>query len=107
MRKIIFSLIWLCASLQVLYAQTTGKWSQEVVTFPDGKQKEVSLYYDSFKEWLNYEDEQGEEQSFHPEDVVSFEYLGSRYYSLPFNNGKLSFFKVEFEGVHTARLKKK
>lgn len=106
MYRFILSFIFVAVTIQVLNAQTQVKWSPEIVTFPDGKEKEILLYYDSYKEWLQYKDEKGEEKMFHPEDVASFEYLGSRYYSLPFNNGKLSFFRVEYEGAHTALLSK-
>lgn len=106
MYKLLLSTILLLGSTLWLYAQNKVEWSEEMVSFPDGEKKEYLLYYDTYKEWLQYIDEKGQEKMFHPEDVTSFEYLGSRYYSLPFNNGKLSFFKVEYEGGHTAVLSK-
>lgn len=101
----LFTLIFLLAGTLRSIGQENETWSYEHITFPDGKTEEYYVYFDSFKEWLYFKDE-GEVRYFLAEDVVSFEYKGSRYFSLPFNSGKLSFFKVEFEGNKSALLSK-
>ncbi len=96
----------LLAFTHTTFAQEQNAWSYELITFPDGETKEHYVYYDPYKEWLYFEDKAGEVRYFLADDVISFEYRGSRYYSLPFKNGNLSFFKVEFEGEKTALLSK-
>jgi hypothetical protein len=87
-------------------AQEKEGWSNELITFPDGETEEYYVYYDAFQEWLYFENRKGEVRYFIADDVVSFTYRGNRYYSLPFQNGSLSFFKVEYEGENTALLSK-
>lgn len=99
-------LILLGSCFNFVQAQSPEIWSYEVVYFPDGESEEYYLYYDEFYDWIYFINELGEERYFTAEDVLSFEYRGARYYSLPFQNGSLSFFKVEFEGSKIAFLSK-
>ncbi len=100
----IFLVLFLASSLVV--AQEQDSWSFEPVTFPSGKKERFLISYDSFNERLYFKNEKGEENHFLAEEVVSFEYMGSRYYSLPFEGGAFSFFEVEFEGESTALVSK-
>ena len=93
------------ASLNVL-AQDHDSWSYEQITFHDGATEKYYVHYDSFKEWLYFESEEGEVRYFIAEDLTSFTYRDSLYYSLPFESGMYSFFKVEYEGSKTALLSK-
>lgn len=99
-------LTFFLASTDVSIAQEREGWSYESVTFPDGETEEYYVHYDAFQEWLYFENNEGEVRYFLGEDVVSFTYRGDRYYSLPFESGVLSFFKVEYEGKSTALLSK-
>lgn len=87
-------------------AKDQSSWSYELVSFPDGQKRLYFVSYDSFNEWLYFVSEDGEEGYFIAEEVASFEYKGNIYYSLPFEDGTFSFFKVEFEGENTALVSK-
>lgn len=87
-------------------AQNEDDWEYEELIFPDGSIENHHIFYDSFKEWLYYKNEKGKVDYFNAEQLISFWYKGSRYFSVPFNNGTFSFFKVEYEGKNTALLSK-
>jgi hypothetical protein len=79
-------LTFVLAGTDVSLAQEREGWSYEYVTFPDGETEELYIYFDAFQEWLYFENREGEVRYFLADDVVSFEYRGNRYYSLPFKN---------------------
>lgn len=99
-------LLFLFSTASGAVAKDQSSWSYELVSFPDGQKKLYFVNYDSFNEWLYYVSNEGEKGYFVAEDVVSFEYKGNIYYSLPFEDGAFSFFKVEFEGENTALVSK-
>ena len=100
------TLLFLTAVASFSVAQDKDSWSYEVVSFPDGTTQKAALSYDPFNEGLYLKKDAGEVRYFKAEEVVSFEYRGSRYYSLPFESGAFSFFKVEYEGENSALLSK-
>ena len=95
-----------CFAGQDSLAQTEGEWSVEQLVFSDGRQQDFPLFFDAYLELLYYKNAEGSEQKLMPSEVVSFSFQGDYFFSLPFNNGKFSFFKVEHEGADIALLSK-
>ncbi|WP_152424988.1 hypothetical protein [Nafulsella turpanensis] len=95
-----------CLGSHNIFAQADREWSVEQLVLSDGSTQELSIYYDAYLELLHYKDVTGNEQRLMPEEVISFSFQGDQYFSIPFKNGKLSFFKVEYEGKDIALLSK-
>lgn len=101
-----FLLCCLWGSSAIAQAGNIQDWSFGTINFPDGTSEEYYMFYNSFEDWIYYENDAGELFHFIAEDIVSFQYKGSTYFSLPLNSGNLTFFKVEHEGRHSALLSK-
>lgn len=101
-----FLLCCLWGSSAIAQAGNIQDWSYGTINFPDGTLEEYYMFYNSFEDWIYYENDAEELFHFIAEDIVSFQYKGSTYFSLPLNSGNLTFFKVEHEGRHSALLSK-
>lgn len=103
---IVCSLLFFLMVTNASATRDKASWSYEAVTLADGSTKMFFIWYDSFNEWLYFKGTDGQEGYFQAENVASFIYRNNTYYSLPFEDGTYSFFKVEFEGNNTALLSK-
>lgn len=110
LKKVLSAILWVLLTFYfsdvTAQTRTTQTWSEEQVVLEDGRRVEYPLYYDASLELLHLKNEKGAVEKLFPEDVISFSYAGELYFSVPFENGKLSFFKVEHEGKDVALLSK-
>lgn len=82
------------------------RFEENWVKLQDGEVRHTALHYNQTLDQLVIKGTGDEELVLTARQVVSFSYAGHEYYSLPFNNGGYSFFRVLYEGNNFAVLDK-